>query len=146
MVTEVFIGVPSARMIFSMMKSWMFCMSCCNCSSLLRLLTSMANSSPPNRATKSCSEASDKRRAPMAFNISSPAAWPQLSLMFLKRSPSRNNRAKRSSAYCWSRPGETSRKGAAVRKPDQRVLQRFGCQRAIITYKRSLQRLHLHQQ
>ncbi|MNV23767.1 hypothetical protein D3C71_1148010 [compost metagenome] len=56
--------------------------------------STIANSSPPSRATTSCAEIIETIRLATSTSIWSPAAWPMLSLTSLKRSRSRNSTAK----------------------------------------------------
>jgi aminobenzoyl-glutamate utilization protein B len=51
--------------------------------------SSSTNSSPPMRATVSCSRTACERRSLTSFSSLSPQAWPSVSLMCLKRSRSR---------------------------------------------------------
>ena len=53
----------------------------------------IANSSPPKRATISCRRSECRSRSATATISLSPAGWPRLSLMTLKRSRSRNSTA-----------------------------------------------------
>ncbi len=50
--------------------------------------TMTTNSSPPRRATRSFSRTASRRRCAIALSSSSPALWPSVSLIVLKRSRS----------------------------------------------------------
>ncbi|MNH34126.1 hypothetical protein D3C79_947010 [compost metagenome] len=57
-------------------------------------VSNTANSSPPRRATRSCSRSWARMRSATLISTSSPTAWPKLSLICLKWSLSRNSTAR----------------------------------------------------
>ena len=88
----------------------------------------IANSSPPRRATTSLPSSTRAMRLPDSTSISSPEAWPTLSLTSLKRSRSRNSTANgKASDSCMrvDRSIHAFQQMGAVRQSGQLVVHRL---------------------
>ena len=86
----------------------------------------IANSSPPKRATVSLARSSPSSRGPIAFSSSSPAWWPSESLITLRLSRSTNSRATRraSARGAGERVVQAVEQERAVGKAGEAVVQR----------------------
>ena len=100
-------GLPSAMPILTPLNSSLSCTRTGSCIASMRRRArragaslpvmpciTIANSSPPRRATMSGVRRQSEKRRATTFSSSSPTTWPALSLITLKRSRSRNSTAK----------------------------------------------------